>query len=145
MLKFGQDVNANLHNLEKLPDFCVEETMDTKTEKKKQILTDTKRETNETVKAMQEEVKKLENKRKELLAENTNIIDKLHTQKEELIKLAKEKESGKKKMLNMEDDEEEVKMRKERETAKELLDLQSREIDTLMTEINLFRRKGGHI
>jgi len=28
---------------------------------------------------------------------------------------------------------------------KELLSMQAREIDTLYTEINLFKRKGGHI
>lgn len=99
----------------------------------------------ETVSAMSDEMSKLDAKRKDLLHENTAIIDKLHAQKEELIALGREKESGKKKMLNMEDEEEEKKMKEERDKMKELLDLQSREIDTLMTEINLFRRKGGHI
>ena len=36
-------------------------------------------------------------------------------------------------------------MQAEREKMKELLNLQAREIETLKTEINLFRRKGGRI
>lgn len=45
-----------------------------------------------------------------------------------------------------EDNEEERKaMQAERAKMTELLNLQAREIETLKTEINLFRRKGGHI
>lgn len=44
-----------------------------------------------------------------------------------------------------EDDEDKKRSIKEKENLKRFLELQAKEIETLKTEINLYKRKGGHI
>jgi len=53
----------------------------------------------------------------------------------------KEKETS----LNYKDEDAERREEEQIMELKELLSMQAREIDTLYTEINLFKRKGGHI
>lgn len=43
------------------------------------------------------------------------------------------------------DDEEKKNLIEEKQKLKKLLELQAKEIETLKTEINLYKRKGGHI
>lgn len=44
-----------------------------------------------------------------------------------------------------EDDEDKKNLMEEKQKLKQLLELQSKEVETLKTEINLYKRKGGHI
>lgn len=62
-----------------------------------------------------------------------------------IIDLNKKLDMGNQEMYKDEDENERENAVQERQKLKELLALQKREIETLKTEINLFRRKGGHI
>lgn len=73
-----------------------------------------------------------------LIKERTKVL-------KEIIEFNKLLDFGNQDMYKDEDDNERDKIVEERNKLKELLDVQRREIETLKTEINLFRRKGGHI
>jgi len=92
-----------------------------------------------------QEIKVLKRKKLDMMKDNTVLIKTLNEKKEEynslISKIDKEKETS----LNYKDDEAEIKEEEQIEELKELLSMQAREIDTLYTEINLFKRKGGHI
>jgi len=61
------------------------------------------------------------------------------------ISLNKQLDSTNKAIFVDEDDEKKKNNMEEKQKLKDLLEVQAREIETLKTEINLYKRKGGHI
>ena len=61
------------------------------------------------------------------------------------LSLDKNLDSTNKAIFVDEDDEQKKSMLEEKKKLRELLELQAKEIETLKTEINLYKRKGGHI
>lgn len=62
-----------------------------------------------------------------------------------LQKQIKELESANKAIFVDEDNEEKRKLQSEREKYKEILQKQAQDINKIKNEINLYKRKGGHI
>ena len=59
--------------------------------------------------------------------------------------IANSADLGNQEIFREEDESEQEILEKAQKKMKELLELQAREIETLKTEIGLFRHKGGHI
>ncbi len=76
---------------------------------------------------------------------NTNLLNLIRQLGEEQLDLNKKLDSTNKAIFENEDDEEKKNLIHEKQKLKELLELQGKEIETLKTEINLYKRKGGHI
>ena len=76
---------------------------------------------------------------------NTTLIKKRTDILSKILDLNSRLDLGNQDMFKEEDESEKDFDKQERERLKSLLELQRREIETLKTEINLFRRKGGHI
>ena len=64
---------------------------------------------------------------------------------EKQLELNKTLDSTNKAIFVDEDDEAKKEMRREKAAARETLNMHAKEIDMLKTEINLYKRKGGHI
>lgn len=64
---------------------------------------------------------------------------------EDQLELNKKLDSTNKAIFVDEDDEEKKIMLEDKQRLKNLLELQAKEIESLKTEINLYKRKGGHI
>ena len=100
-------------------------------------------------------VKKIENANKDLqttkeeltciTGQNTKLLKKITELKTDMDKFETQLNEGTEHILEEDNEEERKAMQAERAKMTELLNLQAREIETLKTEINLFRRKGGHI
>jgi WD40 repeat protein len=76
---------------------------------------------------------------------NTQLIKKRRDLFVEIAKFSKQLDAGNEDVFKQEDVSEKVTLERERTKIKELIEMQTHEIETLKTEINLFRRKGGHI
>lgn len=76
---------------------------------------------------------------------NTTLIKKRTAILSKILEFNNKLDLGNQDMFKEEDESEKDFDKQERERLKNLLELQRREIETLKTEINLFRRKGGHI
>ena len=76
---------------------------------------------------------------------NTKLLKKITELKTDMDKFETQLNEGTEHILEEDNEEERKAMQAERAKMTELLNLQAREIETLKTEINLFRRKGGHI
>jgi hypothetical protein len=69
----------------------------------------------------------------------------IRTLGEEQLELNRKLDSTNKAIFVDEDNEEKRKMKELKEHFKQKLEMQAKEIDILKTEINLYKRKGGHI
>lgn len=76
---------------------------------------------------------------------NTQLIKKRRDLFVEIAKFSKQLDAGNEDVFKQEDASERDTLDRERTKIKELIEMQTHEIETLKTEINLFRRKGGHI
>ena len=76
---------------------------------------------------------------------NTNLLNLIRQLGEEQLDLNRKLDSTNKAIFVDEDDEVKKNMLEEKEKLKKLLELQAKEIETLKTEINLYKKKGGHI
>mmetsp|Transcript_13054 Transcript_13054/g.24383 ORF Transcript_13054/g.24383 Transcript_13054/m.24383 type:complete len:1620 (+) Transcript_13054:1554-6413(+) len=76
---------------------------------------------------------------------NTQLIKKRRDLFVEIAKYSKQLDAGNEDVFKQEDASQRVTVENERAKVKELIEMQTHEIETLKTEINLFRRKGGHI
>jgi len=92
-----------------------------------------------------EEIDRLRRNKADMFATITGLLKELNDKKEKyqdlITRIDKEKETS----LNYKDEDAERREEEQIMELKELLSMQAREIDTLYTEINLFKRKGGHI
>jgi len=92
-----------------------------------------------------EEIDRLRRNKADMIANITGLLKELNDKKEKyqdlIPRIDKEKETS----LNYKDEDAERREEEQIMELKELLSMQAREIDTLYTEINLFKRKGGHI
>jgi len=92
-----------------------------------------------------EEIDRLRRNKADMIANITGLLKELNDKKEKyqdlITRIDKEKETS----LNYKDEDAERREEEQIMELKELLSMQAREIDTLYTEINLFKRKGGHI
>lgn len=73
------------------------------------------------------------------------MLNLIRTLGELLLDLNRKLESTIKAIFVDDDDEEKKNLIEEKQKLKKLLELQAKEIETLKTEINLYKRKGGHI
>mmetsp|Transcript_1195 Transcript_1195/g.1220 ORF Transcript_1195/g.1220 Transcript_1195/m.1220 type:complete len:154 (-) Transcript_1195:30-491(-) len=136
MLRFGSHVD--LDNLEiSGPSNAVLELQNrfTKTEKK-------------CIKLIEDADAELEKTQRDLthaIKNNTNLLNLIRQLGEEQIDLDKKLDNTGKAIFVDEDDEVRKVMLEDKQRLKNLLELQAREIESLKTEINLYKRKGGHI
>lgn len=79
------------------------------------------------------------------IQKNTNLLNLIRELGERQMELNKTLDSTNKAIFVDEDDEQKKEMRRQRQEARDTLELHAREIDMLRTEINLYKRKGGHI
>jgi predicted ribosome quality control (RQC) complex YloA/Tae2 family protein len=79
------------------------------------------------------------------IKDNTALLDMIRKLGEEQLDLNRKLDSTNKAIFVDEDDELKRNMLEEKEKLKKLLELQAKEIETLKTEINLYKKKGGHI
>lgn len=90
----------------------------------------------------------LENKQRELtrsVKENTGLLELIIALGKEQIEYNEKLDQTKQATLEDEDDDQKKQIIQKKEELREVLQLQSRKIETLKTEINLYKRKGGHI
>ena len=73
------------------------------------------------------------------------MLDLIRRLGEEQLELNKRLDSTNKAIFVDEDDEDKRNLMEEKQRLKNLLEIQAKEIETLKTEINLYKRKGGHI
>ena len=76
---------------------------------------------------------------------NTSYLNMIKDLGKKRLSLDKNLDSTNKAIFVDEDDEQKKSMLEEKKKLRELLELQAKEIETLKTEINLYKRKGGHI
>lgn len=136
MLKFGQIVDLDL--IEKnAPNKYVQELEEKVTEAEK-----------EHRRKLAEWEKRIERQKKDLskvTADNTSLMDQIVSMGYSQMQLDAAL-NARIANVTVNDTEPLIELREmERERLKDLLTLQSKEIATLQAEINLFRRKGGHI
>jgi len=81
----------------------------------------------------------------QVMEKNTKLIERRTELFDEIVKSNKKLDLGNQEIFREEDESEQEILEKEKKKMKELLELQAREIETLKTEIGLFRHKGGHI
>jgi len=76
---------------------------------------------------------------------NTNLLNLIRTLGEEELHLDKQLNDSNKAIFVDEDDEKKRHITEEKLRIKKLLEIQAKEIETFKTEINMYKRKGGHI
>lgn len=76
---------------------------------------------------------------------NTNFLNLIRQLGEEEIELDKKLDNSIKAIFVDEDDEKKRTIMEEKLKIKKLLEIQAKEIETFKTEINMYKRKGGHI
>jgi hypothetical protein len=76
---------------------------------------------------------------------NTNLLDLIRKLGEEELDLDKRLNDSNKAIFVDEDDEKKKHIMEEKLKIKKLLEIQAKEIETFKTEINMYKRKGGHI
>ena len=77
--------------------------------------------------------------------ENTGLLDLIISLGQEQIECNEKLDETKQAILENDDADEKKKMIREKQELREVLQIQARKIETLKTEINLYKRKGGHI
>ena len=100
------------------------------------------------IKSIEDSDAELENTQRDLtgaIKNNTNLLNLIRQLGEEQLDLNRKLDSTNKAIFVDEDDEDKKTMLQEKQKLKQLLELQGREIETLKTEINLYKKKGGHI
>lgn len=91
------------------------------------------------------ELEKTQRDLTQAIKNNTNLLNMIRGLGEEQLYLNRQLDSTNKAIFVDEDDEVKKKMLEEKEGLKNMLQLQAKEIETLKTEINLYKKKGGHI
>ena len=81
----------------------------------------------------------------EAIKSNTGLLDLIRTLGNEQLSLNKTLDSTNKQIFDNENEEEKKKDQAAKEVHKQQLESQAKEIDILKTEINLYKKKGGHI
>jgi len=76
---------------------------------------------------------------------NTNLLDMIKQLGSDQLRLNKQLDSTNKQIFDNEDEEEKRKIQNKKDNFKIQIESQTKEIDILKTEINLYKRKGGHI
>lgn len=76
---------------------------------------------------------------------NTNLLNLIRSLGEEELDLDKKLNDSNKAIFVDEDDEKKRHIMEEKLKIKKLLEIQAKEIETFKTEINMYKRKGGHI
>lgn len=76
---------------------------------------------------------------------NTNLLDLIKQLGSQQLSLNKQLDSTNKQIFDNEDEEEKKRLQQKKDQFRETLEKQSKEIDILKTEINLYKKKGGHI
>jgi predicted ribosome quality control (RQC) complex YloA/Tae2 family protein len=76
---------------------------------------------------------------------NTNLLNLIRQLGEEELDLNKKLNDSNKAIFVDEDDEKKRTIMEEKLKIKKLLEIQAKEIETFKTEINMYKRKGGHI
>jgi len=126
-------------------DSLFEESTEQDLSKLEKEIKDRENEVSKEINIRNKDLKQLNKIKLELMKDNTLLLKELNEKKEEyqllINKIEKEKETS----LNYKDEDAEKKEEHDIEQLKELLGMQAKEIETLFTEINLFKRKGGHI
>lgn len=92
-----------------------------------------------------EDIDRLRRNKADMVGTITGLLKDLNDKKEKYQELITRIEKEKETSLNYKDEDAERREEEQIMELKELLSMQAREIDTLYTEINLFKRKGGHI
>ena len=77
--------------------------------------------------------------------ENTNLLNLIRKLGEEELELDKRLNDSNKAIFVDEDEEKKKHIMEEKLKIKKLLEIQAKEIETFKTEINMYKRKGGHI
>lgn len=77
--------------------------------------------------------------------ENTNLLNLIRKLGEEELDLDKKLNDSNKAIFVDEDEEKKKFILEEKMKIKKLLEIQAKEIETFKTEINMYKRKGGHI
>lgn len=79
------------------------------------------------------------------VSKNTGLLNLIRELGENQLDLNKKLDSSNKAIFENEDNEERRQMQQIKEKYKDQLEVQAKEIEILKTEINLYKRKGGHI
>ena len=91
------------------------------------------------------EMEKTQRELTQAIKNNTNLLNLIRQLGEEQLQLNRNLDSTNKAIFVDEDDEDKRNMMEEKQRLKNLLELQAKEIETLKAEINLYKKKGGHI
>ena len=97
---------------------------------------------------IEEAMAEFERTQRELTAqtkENTNLLNLIRKLGEEELDLDKKLNDSNKAIFVDEDEEKKKHILEEKMKIKKLLEIQAKEIETFKTEINMYKRKGGHI
>ena len=76
---------------------------------------------------------------------NTNLLDLIKQQGSKQLQLNKQLDSTNKQIFDNEDEEAKRNIQMKRDNFRDQLASHTKEIDILKTEINLYKKKGGHI
>ena len=136
LLKFGETVDLDwIVTLDSSESFQAQQNKFNKLEKKlAQELKSAEERLEKTKRQLSEQVKK----NTELL----NEITKMGNQQKELVKTL---EKSSKQIFDIDSEDQKAKLMQDREKIKQVLELQTERITVLKNEIELFKRKGGHI
>lgn len=93
----------------------------------------------------EEELSKTQRELTKSVKENTGLLDLIIDLGQQQIECNEKLDETKQAILENDDDDEKRKMIKEKQELREVLQIQARKVETLKTEINLYKRKGGHI
>lgn len=100
------------------------------------------------IKMIEDAESEFDNTQRELTSQmknNTNLLNLIRTLGEEELHLDKQLNDSNKAIFVDEDDEKKRHIMEEKLRIKKLLEIQAKEIETFKTEINMYKRKGGHI
>ena len=76
---------------------------------------------------------------------NTNLLDMIKNLGAKQLQLNRQLDSNNKNIFDNEDEEEKRNIQMKKDLFRAQLESQAKEIDILKTEINLYKKKGGHI
>lgn len=91
------------------------------------------------------EFQKIQRELTETIQKNTDLLDMIRKEGENQQDLNRKLDSTNKAIFVDDDNAEKQKMKNLKEHFRQKLEMQAKEIDILKTEINLYKRKGGHI
>lgn len=101
-----------------------------------------------SIKLIEDSETEFDNTQRDLTAQmknNTNLLNLIRQLGEEELDLDKKLNDSNKAIFVDEDDEKKRHIMEEKLRIKKLLEIQAKEIETFKTEINMYKRKGGHI